>query len=445
MLYSYSLRFAIAVRAYKICVMDKKVANRFEFGKTPVMQADGGNTLNVFIFGYINSWWGVNKQDVLLSLKGKKKYTDINLVISSQGGDLSEALTIRDLFKSYPANVTVYLTGICASAATVIADAGDRVIMSKACMYMIHKPLFEYTGGNADELRKDADILDKWEEIVLDIYEPRTGLSREVLSGLMREPTFMTSSEALSLGFVDEATDVLDIDFDVDTAGAEEEDEMFICHPIYFKNQKEVFNQAVTNALKGGYRQTSEVKMQAIQNKKSIKKNNNMKDLFQKIVGMFISKGILPENKKEEAINLAGEIEIPEMIASIVKDQLKTASPQMKAEDVVSLIEKSSDDQKKKIATALGVTEKYDDKALSDKIAALVADVAALKVGEGKGGGQQGNGGSGIDPSGNQQPKDFGKKQEAKFYLEAFENGYIDRATYKQLTGEDAPKHERGK
>ena len=147
----------------EFCTMPREIA-KFEFGKNPVMAANAANggTLNMYVFGEIGNWWGLNKNEVLLSLKGKK-YSQINLVISSNGGDLAEALVIRDLLKAYPANVTTYLTGLCASAATILSDAGNHVVMSKMCIFMVHKPLFGWTGGNADDLRRDADLLDKWE------------------------------------------------------------------------------------------------------------------------------------------------------------------------------------------------------------------------------------------------------------------------------------------
>lgn len=396
-----------------------------------------GSVLNIFVFGIINKWWGVNKSEVLRALKGNS-YSQINLVISSIGGEIDEALVIRDLLKSYPANVTTYLTGLCASAATVLSDAGNSIVMSRACIYMIHKPLFEWTGGNSDELRKDAEILDQWENIAVDIYVKKTGLPESEVRLLMKEESWLGPDEALSLGFVDEVVDVLDIDFEVDMAGMQDQ-EMFLCEPIYFKNTKEVYNQAVTNALKGGYRQISPVTMQGFQTKKEF----DMKEVFKSIVAMLVTAGIIPADKKDQAIEAANGIETPEMIASIVREEVakQQKAPSMKATDVVGLIEAATDEEKAKLAETLGF-KPFDDTELKANLQDLSGKVATLIVGE-AGNGALSNGGDGFTPKDKRAELTYTQKEHAKMYLQAFENGSIDQATYESLTGNKAPKRER--
>lgn len=418
--------------------MDKRLLNKFDFGKTPVMAAPDGKTLNIFVFGSIGGWWGANKNDVLLSLKGKS-YKNINLVISSNGGDLSEALVIRDLLKAYPANVTAYLTGLCASAATVLADSGNTVVMSKSCMYMIHRPLFEFTMGNADDLRNDARILDQWESIVLDIYNEKTKIGKDVLADMMSDNAkqWMTAEVARSFGFVDEVVEVVDIDFEVDSAGGRPE-EIFICEPIYFQNTKTIYNQAVTNALKGGYRQISPVEMQGI---KKTNKNSDMNKVFQKVVDLLVSAGVIADAQKEAAMKVVNDAEIatPEMITEIVKTEISKLSPSMNVTDVSKLISEAGDDAKIAIAKALGVPAAYNDAALNEKITAMAAEIASLKVGEGVNKG--GNGEDGLNKDGNDKKVlSMKDKEGAKFYREAYENGSIDAKTYESLTGEKPAK-----
>lgn len=401
------------------------------------MATDTPNALNLFVFGEIGNWWGMNKNEVLLKLKGKK-YSQINLVISSNGGDLAEALVIRDLLKAYNAPVTSYLSGLCASAATILADAGDKVVMSKQCIYMIHKPLFGWTAGNADDLRKDASILDKWEQVALNVYQKKTGLKRDELSNLMEQESWMTAKEALSFGFVDEVAERLDIDFEMD--GVEEKQSLFMSEPIYFKNTKEVYNQAVTSALKHGYRQISPAIMQGFQTKKE--NTFDMNQIAKLFVSMLVKAGLITTENEQAAINAASAIETPEMIASIVREEVakQQKAPSMKATDVVGLIETATAEEKAKLAEMLGF-KPFDDTELKANLQDLSGKVATLIVGEG--GGAISNGADGFTPKDKRVELTYTQKEHAKMYLEALESGSIDPATYKSLTGNEAPKRER--
>ena len=91
----------------------------------------------------------------------------INLHIHSPGGDVFDGIAIYNLLKNHPANKTVYIDGLAASMASVIAMAGDEVIMPENAMLMIHKP-WGIQGGDAEELRKYADLLDKGGKYVID-------------------------------------------------------------------------------------------------------------------------------------------------------------------------------------------------------------------------------------------------------------------------------------
>lgn len=419
--------------------------SKFGFGKMPVMAAPNmGGTLNIYVFGEISCWWGLNKIEVLHSLKGNN-YTQINLVISSNGGDLAEALVIRDLLKAYPANVTTYLTGVCASAATILADAGDTVVMSKQCVYMIHKPLFQWMGGNADDLRKGADILDTWETIVVDIYKKKTGMADDKIRTLMQDVSWLGANEALSLGFVDEVVDVLEIDFELDATGLGECEcdceEEFICDKIDFKNSKTIFNQAVSNALKGGYRQISPAMMQGLSKKE---KTFEMKDLFKTIVNALVSAGFISVDKKDAAIEAAANLETPEMLANLVKEEVAkqvqnvaTKAPSMKATDVVKLIADATDEEKAEIGKALNV-QSFDPTELKTQIADLAGKVATAMTGQT--GGANGNGDSGIEMKEGKKELSYKEKQAAQMYLDAYNAGHIDASMYKNLTKMDAPK-----
>ena len=106
------------------------------------------------------------------------------------------------MLKEYPGNVTIKIDGIAASAASLIAMAGDSVLMSPVSMMMIHNPL-TMAIGNADDMQKAAAMLDEVKESIINAYELKTGLSRAKLSHLMDDETWMNAVKAVELGFAD--------------------------------------------------------------------------------------------------------------------------------------------------------------------------------------------------------------------------------------------------
>ena len=138
----------------------------------------------------------------LQALGGK----DVTVRINSPGGEVMTAQAIYNLLKSYTGKVSVHIDGLCASAATLVACAGSHIAMPRNALYMIHNPA-TYAGGNADDLRKCADTLDKFKDIILNVYEERTGRKRNDISKAMDAETWMTADEALANGYVDEIDD----------------------------------------------------------------------------------------------------------------------------------------------------------------------------------------------------------------------------------------------
>ena len=127
----------------------------------------------------------------------------ITVWINSPGGDCVAAAQIYNMLMEYPGDVTVKIDGIAASAASVIAMAGTRVLMSPVSTMMIHNPL-TVAIGDSDEMRKAIQMLDEYKESIVNAYEIKTGLSRAKLSHLMDAETWMNANMALELGFCDE-------------------------------------------------------------------------------------------------------------------------------------------------------------------------------------------------------------------------------------------------
>mgnify|MGYP002709202731 CR=1 FL=1 len=127
---------------------------------------------------------------------------DITVWINSPGGDCVAAAQIYNMLMDYKGNVTVKIDGIAASAASVIAMAGNKVFMSPVSMLMIHNPMTVAMGDTA-EMHKAIDMLAEVKESIMNAYEIKTGMSRTKISHLMDAETWMNANKAVELGFAD--------------------------------------------------------------------------------------------------------------------------------------------------------------------------------------------------------------------------------------------------
>jgi len=131
---------------------------------------------------------------------------DVEVHISSVGGSAFDAIAIYDLLKKYPGNVTTYIDALAASAASIVAMGGKSVVMSKYALLMIHKPMVG-TGGNADELLKDVQMLNTVQARLAQIYMDKTGLDGVTVNSLINSVTWLSADQALDLGFIDQVED----------------------------------------------------------------------------------------------------------------------------------------------------------------------------------------------------------------------------------------------
>lgn len=145
----------------------------------------------------------VTPKEFAEDLKALGDITELTVRINSGGGDVFAGQAIYSLLKSHPAKVTVYVDGLAASIASVVAMAGDTVIMPRNAMMMIHNP-WAMAVGNAGDFRKLADDLDKIREGMIAAYQAKAGIDREELVQLLDAETWLTADEAKELGFVDE-------------------------------------------------------------------------------------------------------------------------------------------------------------------------------------------------------------------------------------------------
>lgn len=167
-----------------------------------------GNS-EILLYGPIageSSWWGDEVTprsfaEDLESLGGR----DVTVRINSGGGDVFAAHAIHNQLVAYKGRVTVVIDGLAASAATIIAVAGDRIIMPSNALFMIHNPaigLSDYYG--ADELLKAAEALNTIKDSIVAAYRKRCKASAEELAAMMDAETWMGAAECMEKGFVDE-------------------------------------------------------------------------------------------------------------------------------------------------------------------------------------------------------------------------------------------------
>lgn len=172
------------------------------------IKAKANDTAEISIYDEIG-FWGVSAASFAQDLKNcGNNLKQINLHIHSPGGDVFDGIAIYNLLKNHPANVTIYIDGLAASMASVIAMAGNEVIMPENAMMMIHKP-WGIQGGDAEDMRKYADLLDKVENTLIPAYASKTGKTPEELAEMLSAETWLNGKECVEQGFADKLAEPL--------------------------------------------------------------------------------------------------------------------------------------------------------------------------------------------------------------------------------------------
>ena len=163
------------------------------------------NERTLFLNGTIaeESWFDDDVTPQLFKDELNSGDGDITVWINSPGGDCVAAAQIYNMLSAYKGNVTIKIDGIAASAASVIAMAGNTVLMSPVSMMMIHNPA-TIAFGDHNEFAKAIEMLDEVKESIINAYVIKTGLSRTKLSHLMDSETWMNANKAIELGFADD-------------------------------------------------------------------------------------------------------------------------------------------------------------------------------------------------------------------------------------------------
>lgn len=164
-----------------------------------------GSDRTLYLDGEISdeTWYGDEVTPTLFKSELESGDGNITLWINSPGGDVFAAAQIYNMLMDYPHDVTVKIDALAASAASVIAMAGTKVLMSPVAMLMVHNPA-TIAIGDSEEMQKAIDMLREVKESIMNAYEIKSGLSRHKISQLMDAETWMNAREAVKLGFADE-------------------------------------------------------------------------------------------------------------------------------------------------------------------------------------------------------------------------------------------------
>ena len=162
------------------------------------------STRTLFLNGEISdeTWYGDEVTPQLFKDELNADSGDITVWINSPGGDVFAAAQIYNMLRDYKGHVTVKIDGLAASAASVIAVAGDTVLVSPVAMMMIHNPA-TLAMGNTKDMEAAIAMLNEVKESILNAYVDKTGLSRNKLSKMMDDETWFNAKTAVELGFAD--------------------------------------------------------------------------------------------------------------------------------------------------------------------------------------------------------------------------------------------------
>lgn len=170
-------------------------------------KASDKSSAELFLYGEISNstWWGdeVTPKQFKGDLDALGDVKDLKIYINSGGGDVFAGQAIHSMLKRHSAYKTVYIDGLAASIASVIAMAGDKIVMPSNAMMMIHDA-WTYAAGSASHFRKLADDMDKIDESIISTYVNKTGKKSDEIQSLMHAETWMTAEDAIANGFADE-------------------------------------------------------------------------------------------------------------------------------------------------------------------------------------------------------------------------------------------------
>ena len=170
----------------------------------------GNNSAEILLYGYIGNWQNNDSKSFISDFKKlEASHNQINVRINSGGGDVFEGITIYNSLKNSSSTIHIYIDGVAASMASIIALAGTKIFMSRYAQLMIHR-VSGTANGDSDKLRETANLMDELSNSLLDIYASKTGIEKETIqnSWMQRgKDSWFNASDALQQKLVDEIFD----------------------------------------------------------------------------------------------------------------------------------------------------------------------------------------------------------------------------------------------
>ncbi len=154
--------------------------------------------------------WGVSAADFIAELKAQPEATVINLSIHSPGGSVLDGLAMYNNLVKHPAKIYGTVEGIAASAASFVLMASDSISMPEDAFIMVHNANGGVM-GDADDMRDMADVVEKLQNSIINIYNKRTGMESDAIAEMMKAETWMNAEDALALGFIDTILEPIDV------------------------------------------------------------------------------------------------------------------------------------------------------------------------------------------------------------------------------------------
>jgi ATP-dependent protease ClpP protease subunit len=181
------------------------LAEQAECRGTITAKALAGAEAEIALYGEIG-YFGTRAEDFYAQLRSlPADTTTLHLRLNSPGGQVYDGMTIHSLLTSHPAKKIVHVDGIAASMASVIAMAGDEIEMPQNAFMLIHNPA-DLCIGDADEMRRTAEMLDQVEQQIVGIYARRSGQTAEAIAALMDDETLLAGERCAELGLCDRCT-----------------------------------------------------------------------------------------------------------------------------------------------------------------------------------------------------------------------------------------------
>ena len=288
------------------------------------IQNKAENAAEVYIFDEIGNY-GVTAQDFISELKNLKD-RPVNLRINSLGGDVFNGMAIYNVLKKRQNKTTVYIEGIAASIATIIALGADEVVMSENSLFMIHNA-WGGTMGDAKDMRKSAQTLEKISQELTEIYVKKTGLAYEAVSIMMDEETWLNAQEAYDLGFVDSISDSIKVAAKYDVSKFKN----ITNEEIHNKLSININNKKMTNELKDWFNNKVEEIVAAV--KSDVKVSPDVAEKTEITVSLSDNEEIMNKISDFEAKNtdLSSKISLLEEELATAKGTNETLTTEVEA------------------------------------------------------------------------------------------------------------------